>query len=80
MSDKRKKDVEWKLSDNADGTIPVSYAQIAVLMDLRDELKKLNRLLSCENFTSIPALLRMIRENTAKPKRKRKPVKRRTDA
>ena len=70
--DKRKKDYDWKIKTNTDGTTPQQDAHLAVLMDIRDELKQLNRLLGCENFLDIPALLRMIRENTTKPKVKRK--------
>ncbi len=40
-------------------------------MDLRDELKRLNALLYCPNFTGIPATLRQISQNTKKPKRKK---------
>jgi hypothetical protein len=35
------------------------------------ELQKLNQLLGCENFRNIPAILRLIRANTAKPKKRR---------
>lgn len=72
--DRRKKDANWLLNLNVNGTVPTCDAQLAVLMDIRDELKKLNWLLSCENFLQIPALLRMIRANTAKPKKQKKPT------
>jgi len=41
----RKKDVEWNVGEEStfDG------AKLAVLMDLRDELKKLNALMHCSN-------------------------------
>lgn len=39
-------------------------------MDIRDELQKLNALLGCHNFTAIPNVLRGIRRNTAKPRKK----------
>ena len=38
--------------------------KISVLMDIRDELQKLNALLHCSNFTQIPARLRRISRNT----------------
>ena len=44
---------------------------LAVIMDIRDELQRLNRLLSCPNFTAIPTTLRSIRRNTAKPREKK---------
>lgn len=46
--------------------------QVALLMDIRDELQRLNRLLNCPNFLSIPTSLRAIRKNTTKPQRKAK--------
>lgn len=54
----RKKDVNWTIPDQAtwDG------AQTAVFMDLRDELKKLNALLGCQNFIDVPEILRDIRD------------------
>ena len=54
----RHKDTNWMIPDVAtwDG------AQTAVLMDLRDELKKLNALLGCRNFTDVPQILRDIRD------------------
>jgi len=44
-------------------------ASLAVLMDIRDELKSLNRLLQCPNFSMIPKILRGIRQNTTKKRR-----------
>lgn len=44
---------------------------VAVLMDIRDELQKLNRLLHCSNFLEIPRILRTIRHNTTKRRRKK---------
>jgi hypothetical protein len=41
-------------------------------MDIRAELKRLNHLLHCHNFTEIPGVLRGIRRNTTKRKRKTK--------
>ncbi len=56
-----RKDTEWTIPN---GTINYEQAQLAVLMDLRDELKRLNRLLYCSNFTSIPSVLHSIKKNT----------------
>lgn len=47
-------------------------AQIAVLMDIRSELMKLNQLLHGQNFTSIPSKLDKIAKNTTKPRRKKR--------
>jgi len=72
-ADQRKANVQWRVTDEAgnphngirDGVM------LAVMMDLRDELQRLNCLLSCPNFTAIPTTLRSIRRNTAKPKEKK---------
>lgn len=43
----RLKNVEWNLSRSADGTVQWEAIQVAVLMDIRDELQRLNRILGC---------------------------------
>ena len=43
MTDTRKKDANWRLTVNPDGTVPNLDAHLAVLMDIRDELKQQNR-------------------------------------
>lgn len=65
--------LDWRHSRLASGSFSYDAAQCILLQEIRDELKKLNRLLGCSNFTSIPAILRAIRRNTTKatPKRKR---------
>lgn len=50
MVDTRKKNVSWKLHTNADGTTSNMDAQLAVLMDIRDELQALNRLANCHRI------------------------------
>ena len=57
---------------NESGGVSWDGVQTAVLMDIRDELKKLNQLLGCENFIAIPSILRAVRANTAKPRKKRR--------
>ena len=71
MADTRKKDYNWAIGTNENGTTPPDDATLAVLMDVRDELKVLNGLLRCPNFLGIPASLTRISRNTAKPKRSR---------
>ena len=51
--------------------ITMERAQLAVLQDIRDELRGLNRLLNCPNFTGIPKTLERIRKNTVKPRGKK---------
>lgn len=55
----RHKDVEWRLADPPGN----EGAQLGLLMDLRDELKRLNSLLHCQNFQNIPRELRGIRRD-----------------
>lgn len=70
MSDTRRKDANWTICSDTDGPqISFDGAQLAVLMDLRDELKLLNRLLRCENFLAIPKILRDLERNTRKRKK-----------
>ena len=55
----RYKDANWNLT--APNVQTWDQAQVAVLMDLRDELKKLNAVLACPNFQEIPHTLKAIR-------------------
>lgn len=73
MVDTRKKDADWKVAvDQFTGQVLThADAQVALLMDLRDELKKLNRIIGCRNFTRIPMILDAINANTRRPKRRR---------
>lgn len=78
--DRRQKNMSWAVRDDQ-GNYYANGAQLAVLMDIRDELQRLNTLLHCYNATSMPVTLREIREavrkvarNTAK-KKKPKPAK-----
>ena len=50
MSDKRCKDAIWDV-ETCDQS---GKANVALLMDLRDELQTLNTLLRCPNFLSLP--------------------------
>lgn len=73
MADTRHKNGNWALPTNPDGRLKLwEHVPIAVLMDIRDELQKLNALLHCHNFVGIPQTLRAIKKNTTKT-RKRKP-------
>lgn len=69
----RFKNANWDItpvsSTGSVGTWAESHA--ALLMDIRDELQTLNRLLGCPNFTRIPMVLDKIVANT-----KRRAVKR----
>jgi hypothetical protein len=63
--------IDWSVVDK-DGNITWERVTIAVLMDIRAELQKLNRVMQCHNTQDIPTILRGIRRNTTKPKRKKK--------
>lgn len=67
---RKTKDWEWTHGPEASGTYCYDGAHLAVLMDIRDELKSLNAVLHCHNFMDIPHKLERIKRNTA---RKRKP-------
>lgn len=61
---------DWKIWQNDEGTYSKGDARDAVLMDIRQELRNLNRILGCSNFLAVPATLRQIARNTTKRKRK----------
>lgn len=70
----RFKDVKWNLAnDLRDYQIREhDDAILAVLMDLRDELKKLNLVFECHRFQRIPTVLDQIAANTTKRAYKKK--------
>lgn len=74
----RLKNEQWDLSElpgrSAGGgrTYSNSTIQLALLMDIRDELQQLNRLLGCDNFQAIPDILRGIRRKLPQKRRKRR--------
>ena len=70
MADDRMKDINWRISKDGVGADTIDHCLLAVLMDLRDELKKLNELLHCNKFLSIPKKLSRIAYNTTKKRRK----------
>jgi Tfp pilus assembly protein PilO len=68
---KRLKDQTWTFATDTFGNYSNAQIQAAVLQDIRDELQKLNRVFACPNFQDVPQILREIRRNTAKKKRKK---------
>lgn len=73
--DLRCKDIRWNIHRDAYGRVEWEAVTVAVLMDIRDELKLMNERLSvlrCPDFIAIPRILREIRRNTTKPKRRKK--------
>lgn len=69
----RFKDENWNLANKTTGNVETwERVQIAVLMDIRDELKIVRRQLSvleCAKFLDIPRKLDLIKRNTAKKRR-----------
>lgn len=53
----RQRDVTWTPPNEW------QYVHLQILMDIRDELQKLNGLLHCRNFTDIPVTLRGLRRD-----------------
>ena len=63
--EKRFKNVNWSFTTASNGDIQTwEQVHAAVLMDIRDELQRLNTLLHCQNFQRIPAKLDSIRTAT----------------
>ena len=68
----RHKDFNWTLPDGTPtltAKLIMGRIYTSLLMDIRDELKAINRVLSCSNFLQIPAKLDRIQLNTRKQKR-----------
>lgn len=77
MANRRFKDQEWFVT-SPDGKLyeQTNQAQhLAVLMDIRDEMQKLNAILHCPNFVQIPSILRQIDRNTKKKRKTRATAK-----
>ena len=66
------RNVDWALNQTLDGKFEEGQAKLGVLMDIRDELRKVNQLLSCRNFMNIPYKLDRISANTHRVKRKKR--------
>lgn len=58
--DRRKKNINWNVVDENDRWYKHG-ALLPVLMDIRDELKQLNQLFACYNFTRFPHDLSQVR-------------------
>jgi hypothetical protein len=71
----RHKDTDWNLSEgtlSSDGkrtTHSWDAIHSALLMDIRDELKRINSVLHCYDFLKLPRAVDSIRRNTARPKK-----------
>lgn len=71
--DRSRRNITWAVA-NETGVLYepcVGHAQLAVLMDIRQELRQINATLQCAETRSIPRILRCISANTAKPRKAR---------
>lgn len=72
MEQQRLKNLAWGLPPlDEHGCASYDTIQTALLMDIRDELQRLNRTLECPNAQAIPGLLRKIEANTRKQRKKK---------
>lgn len=69
MIDRQARNRDWDVADET-GNITWECVAIAVQMDIRNELRRIRRTLDCTNFHAIPEIMRAIRRNTAKPKKR----------
>lgn len=72
MADRRLANRNWLPGDEQGDVLTWERVNTALLLDIREELRTLNRLLACPNFVRIPATLRQIRGNTSRLPVKRK--------
>jgi hypothetical protein len=62
VSDTRHKNAQWNIRASADNTVHWDGVQVAVLMDIRDELQTLNATLGCYRVRDMAdAMIRMER-------------------
>lgn len=65
---RKHQNLDWAVPTTDKGAVQTwEHVGIVVMMDIRDELRKLNALLHCNNTVAIPDLLRAIKRNTTKP-------------
>jgi hypothetical protein len=73
------KNIEWNITaPSPEDGYSLDKITVLLLIDIRDEMRKLNRTLACPEFRSIPRVLRAIRQHTGriKPRPKRLVVSR----
>ena len=70
--DRRRADANWQIGDEQGRVLSWDECLLAVLMDIRRELKAINTVLACPSLRGIPWSLTTIAKNT---KRRRKRVR-----
>jgi hypothetical protein len=76
ISHRSVRDVDWDVWQQDNGRYGHDAVERAILLDIRAELKALNQkmsILQCPDFQAIPRLLKAIRTNTAKRRRRKAP-------
>lgn len=71
----RTKNIDWHIPVNTNNCVDWPGVTVAVLMDIREELRTLNRLLGCRNFVEVPLILQRIDTNTRRKARAKKEEK-----
>lgn len=59
-TDTRRKNYRWQVRNKTDSHTSDMGRQLAVLMDIRDELQELNAVFRCGNFLNLPHVLKRI--------------------
>ena len=76
MTDRTRPDVNLTIAEEDGSVATWECASIAVLMDIRRELRRLNAAIYCRNFVGMPRHLARIARNTEKPPKNRAEKKR----
>lgn len=77
MADRRQKNINWYVADEKGRAYTTEHIQLAVLMDIRDELQAIRRLASCYR---IPRALDAMIELGAEARRKKRAAAKRRKA
>lgn len=71
------RNTDWRLFKDEDNKFSHERVRQALLMDIREELRALNRVFACPNFQAVPHTLNRIAQHTKpKPKARKRTVKR----
>lgn len=70
--DRRMRNSNWLLNPKDNGSVPTPEAQLAVLMDIREELKSLNGKLDCYRVRAALDAITKMHKNGVKLRRARK--------
>ena len=68
---KNLRNVDWSISENDNGRYDHDQVMRAIMLDIREELKRLNNVLQCPNFIAVPSKLDQIVKNTRKRRKPR---------